>query len=92
MGENELQVGDLMEHGYGVVSKKLMKDPALSVEAKVAYAYISSYEGGSEKCHLEDLREDLGFPEKVFSKTMAELIGYLEEHGTYIVTDSNEVR
>lgn len=80
MEANYVKAGPLMEQGYGVVSKKAMKDPSLSVEAKVVYAYVSSFEGGAEVCVLEELKNDLGMPDEVFQKAWAELVGYLENN------------
>lgn len=89
---NYVKAGPLMEQGYGVVSKKAMKDPSLSVEAKVVYAYVSSFEGGAEVCVLENLKEDLGMPDEVFRKAWAELLGYLESNDVRVVVNPGEPR
>lgn len=92
MEANHVKAGPLMEQGYGVVSKKAMKDPALSVEAKVVYAYVSSFEGGTEVCVLENLKEDLGMPDEVFQRAWAELLCYLKSNEVCVVVRPGDQR
>lgn len=43
--ENLLKASGVMEMGYGIIPKKVMRDKRLTVEAKAIYAYIASFAG-----------------------------------------------
>lgn len=42
--------GSVYENGYGIIAKKVMIDPRLTIEAKAIYAYLVSYAGAGETC------------------------------------------
>lgn len=73
--------GTIYENGYGLIAKKVMKDPCLSVEAKAIYAYLCAYAGNNQESFPgEDLiKHELSIGRNRFYKYLKELIssGYI---------------
>lgn len=42
---DQVQMGNVLSEGYGIIAKKVMKDKDLSIEAKAIYAFLCSYTG-----------------------------------------------
>lgn len=49
--ESKIQLDGIYKQGYGIISKLVMKDPNLSIEAKSIYAYLCTYTGGGDSCY-----------------------------------------
>lgn len=83
MSEQEvLKIQGIMSQGYGIIPKLIMRDKALSIEAKAIYAYISSYAGNGDTAFpgVELICSDLDISENRFHKHKKPLIekGYIE--------------
>lgn len=72
--------------GYGLVSRRILRDPELSAEAKAIYAYLSSFAGSGNTCYpgIELMMKELQMGKDRFYKNM----GYLIQAG--IVRKSQE--
>lgn len=72
--------------GYGLVSRKILRDPELSAEAKAIYAYLSSFAGSGNTCYpgIELMMKELQMGKDRFYKNM----GYLIQAG--IIRKSQE--
>jgi len=70
--------GTIMEQGYGIVAKMVMKDTNLSVTAKAIYAYLATYGDGSFPSR-NLITHDLGITKDTYSKHLNQLldIGYI---------------
>lgn len=75
---NYLMVDGLMSQGYGMVSKQIMCEPALSLDAKCVYAYMKSFEGGSARCDASTIQAHLGMEPLRASMALSELNAYVE--------------
>lgn len=62
--------------GYGLVSRKIMRDPELSAEAKAIYSYLCSFAGSGNSCYpgIELMIAELHIGKDRFYKNMALLI------------------
>ncbi|MDT2824847.1 helix-turn-helix domain-containing protein [Vagococcus lutrae] len=45
MSQNFLVTSELFREGYGLISKRLMRDKSLSIESKAIYSYLASFSG-----------------------------------------------
>lgn len=45
---NKVELEGVMDEGYGLIPKKVMKDPELTIEAKAIYSFIASYSGAGK--------------------------------------------
>ncbi|WP_442760294.1 DnaD domain protein [Enterococcus italicus] len=81
---NELEFNLLMANGYGTIAKFVMKDRALSIEAKAIYAYLRSYSGAGNTAFpsRELMCHDLNISINRFNKYKNELLehGYITVH------------
>ena len=68
--------GTIYENGYGLVAKKVMTDPSVSIGAKALYAYIISFAGTTETAWpgRAKICNDLGLSKERFSKCLKELV------------------
>ncbi|MCR4441876.1 MAG: helix-turn-helix domain-containing protein [Peptococcaceae bacterium] len=68
--------GTIYEHGYGLLAKKVMTDPSISINAKALYAYIISFAGTTETAWpgRTKICNDLGLSKERFSKCLKELV------------------
>ena len=77
-----LRVQGINSMGYGSVSKMVMKDRSLTVEAKAIYSYFCSYAGAGDTAFpsVKSIREDLGMGEDRFYYHFLHLkaYGYIE--------------
>jgi len=78
---DELKLVGVMEKGYGIIPKLVMKDKELSVEAKSIYAYFCSYAGAGNTAFpsVDLICADLNISDKRFRKHRDLLVekGYL---------------
>ena len=78
---DKLELEGIMEQGYGVIPKKVMKDTELSAEAKTIYAYLCSYCGGGNTAFpsISLMSHDLNMSDNRLLKYRKELIekGYI---------------
>ena len=81
MSNDQLKLVGVMEKGYGIIPKLVMKDKDLSVEAKAIYAYFCSYAGAGNTAFpsVELICSDLSISDKRFRKHRDLLVrkGYL---------------
>ena len=84
MDKNTLKQEDLLSKGYGMIPKVVMKDQALSAEAKAIYAYLCSYCGAGNTAFpsVELICHDLGISEKRYQRHIKQL----KENGYVLVT------
>lgn len=79
---DELKLVGVMEKGYGIIPKLVMKDKELSVEAKSIYAYFCSYAGAGNTAFpsVELICSDLNMSDKRFRRHREVLVekGYLK--------------
>ena len=72
----------VLSKGYGIVSKLVMQDKRLTIEAKAIYAYICSYAGSGDIAFpsIEKLTYDLSISEKRLLKhrRLLEKYGYIK--------------
>ncbi len=77
-----LRVQGINSMGFGSVSKLIMKDRCLTVEAKAIYSYFCSYAGAGDTAFpsVKSIREDLGMGEERFYYHFLHLkaYGYIE--------------
>ncbi|MDE1549923.1 DnaD domain protein [Jeotgalibaca caeni] len=77
---------DILALGYGIIPKKVMKDPDLTIEAKAIYSYIASYAGAGNTAFpsVDLICHDLNIGKDRFRKHRKLLLekGYLvvEQH------------
>jgi len=71
----------VMENGYGLIAKKVMKDKKLDIEAKAIYAYLASYTGGGITAYpsVSLIISDLNISENRYYKYRKQLLkeGYI---------------
>lgn len=84
MSQDTLQVTDIFSQGYGLAPKLVMKDKALSIEAKAIYAYLASYSGAGKTSFpsVSLVCGDLGISRQRFNKYRKQL----EDAGLLTVT------
>jgi hypothetical protein len=85
--------GTILEHGYGIVAKDVLRDKKLSIQAKALYAYLCSYAGRDNKAFpsTEKISSDLNISTRSLYKYLKELkdLKYIsvsqerEEDGTF---------
>lgn len=79
--ENLLRVSGVMEMGYGIIPKKVMRDKRLTVEAKAIYAYLASFAGAGNTAFpsVELICAEIGVSNDRFYRHRKQLIalGYL---------------
>ncbi len=77
MGD-KVKLRGIMEQGYGISPKLVMRDKNLSIEAKAIYAYISSFAGNGESAFpkIETACKDLQISKKRFLNHRKNLIDY----------------
>lgn len=84
MSNDQLKLVGVMEKGYGIIPKLVMKDKDLSVEAKAIYAYFCSYAGAGNTAFpsVELICSDLNMSDKRFRRHREVLVekGYLKIH------------
>ena len=83
----------VQEFGFGIIPKRVMKDPSLNLQAKGIYAYLCSYAGNKETAFpgVDLITYELGISRNTFYKYLKELkkVGYVEvykersENGTF---------
>lgn len=83
----------IQEFGFGIIPKRVMKDPSLNLQAKGIYAYLCSYAGNKETAFpgVDLITYELGISRNTFYKYLKELkkVGYVEvykersENGTF---------
>lgn len=78
---DQLIVNDLYTDGFGMCSRKLMRDEKLIPGAKLLYAYMASHQGGCHTIYLDAAQRELQMPDDIFAKSRAELKTYLAQHG-----------
>ena len=82
MNDDGLENQDVLSKGYGMVSKLVMQDRRLTVEAKAIYAYICSYAGSGNIAFpsIKKLTSDLLMSEKRLLKhrKLLEKYGYIK--------------
>lgn len=72
-----LEVEGIMSKGYGVVSKKVMCDGSLTIDAKCVYAYLCSHEGGTRAVDPSAIQEHLGMGRRRTVEAVSELERYM---------------
>ena len=81
MSENKLKSQGIMSQGYGVISKLVMRDKGLSVEAKAIYSYLVSFAGAGDTSYpsVKLMCSDLGISTNRFyrHRKMLEEKGYI---------------
>lgn len=79
--KNQFKAEGIMEKGYGLIAKKVMKDTELSVEAKAIYAYLASYAGAGNTAYpsISLMCADLKIGENRFYRHRKQLVekGYI---------------
>lgn len=72
------------QHGFTQLPNVVLRNPALSVGAKIVYAMFLSYSWGNDRCFpgQDKLAEDIG----VTRVRVTQLIGELEAAGLIIIT------
>lgn len=82
MENSSLKVTNILSEGYGIIPKKVMRDEALSIEAKAIYAFLSSFTGKGNVAFpsIGHITTKLGISEHRFYKHRKILIekGYLK--------------
>ena len=70
--------GTVLEEGYGVVGKKVMRDKNLTVIAKAVYCYLATFGNGSYPSRSL-ITEELGINKDTYTKQLAQLkkLGYI---------------
>lgn len=65
----------VIKGGYGLVSRKIMRDPDLSAESKAIYAYLCSFAGAKDTCYpsIAIMCRELRMSEERLSKHMRAL-------------------
>jgi len=76
--DNNLKLDGIMEQGYGIIPKKVMRDKNISVEAKSIYSYLCSYSGNGSTVFpsVSLICSDLGIGKNRFYKHRKELTDY----------------
>ena len=78
---DQLKLVGVMQNGYGIIPKLVMKDKDLSIEAKAIYAYFCSYAGAGNTAFpsVNLICSDLNISDKRFRKHRDLLVkkGYL---------------
>lgn len=78
---DRVKLQGIMEQGYGIAPKLVMRDKKLSIEAKAIYAYIASFAGGKDTAfpRVKTVCEDLGISENRFFSHRKALVdrGYI---------------
>lgn len=105
MGD-KVQLTGILEKGYGISPKLVMRDEDLSIEAKAIYAYMASYAGNGSNAFpsISLACKDLNVSEKRFRRHRDQLIdkGYITiqrnknnkgkyENNIYIINHTIEV-
>lgn len=79
--ENLLKASGVMEMGYGIIPKKVMRDKRLTVEAKAIYAYIASFAGSGNTAFpsVSLICDEIGMSNDRFYRHRKQLIelGYI---------------
>lgn len=79
--ENLLKISGVMEMGYGIIPKKVMRDKRLTVEAKAIYAYIASFAGAGNTAFpsVSLICDEIGMSNDRFYRHRKQLIelGYI---------------
>lgn len=82
MSNDQLKLVGVMEKGYGIIPKLVMKDKDLSVEAKAIYAYFCSYAGAGNTAFpsVELICSDLNMSENRYRRHRKALLqkGYIK--------------
>jgi biotin operon repressor len=89
MGEDSMNIlnlgnGTILEHGYGIVAKDVLKDRGLSVVSKAIYSYLCSYANNENKAFPSV--EHIAFDLDVSVKSVYKYIRELREYGCITVT------
>lgn len=73
--EIKLESDSILEKGYGLISRNVMRDKNISASAKTVYCYLVSFAGNKGVCYpsLELIRNELGFSKNTLNKYMKEL-------------------
>lgn len=78
--------GTVLEDGYGVVGKKVMKDKTLHYISKAIYAYLCTYGNGGYPSR-DLITSDLGINKSTYTK----YVGELKERGYIKITQARMV-
>lgn len=74
--------GTIFEGGYGLIPKKVMRDQAISINAKALYAYLCAYAGvtGEAFPTIDQIKRELHIGKNKYYRLINELInaGYIE--------------
>lgn len=72
---DKVKMEGILERGYGIIAKKVMRDRNLNVVSKAIYAYICSYAGKGKDAFPSQklLCEDLGISKNTLGKYIKEL-------------------
>ena len=78
---DSIKMKGILENGYGLSPKLVMRDKDLSIEAKAIYAYMSSFAGNGENAfpRVDTVCKDLSISEDRFRKHRDQLLnkGYI---------------
>lgn len=85
--KNSLKLDGVLSNGYGIIPKKIMRDPDLSIEAKSIYAYLTSYSGSGSTAYpsVSLMCKDLNVSRDRFYRHRKKLI-----EKDYIRVDQNQ--
>lgn len=78
---NMLVFDDFWSEGYGIVPRSVMRNPALSIDAKVMYAYLCAADGGKHPCTQDAIQRDLKLEDTRFALALEELSNYMRDAG-----------
>lgn len=82
MDQLKNQPGTILEQGYGIIYKKVMRDPNLAIQAKAIYAYICSFAGAGDTAYpgAELICKELDINKDTYFKYLGQLkeAGYIE--------------
>ena len=73
--EIKLESDSILEKGYGLISRDIMRDKNISLGAKSIYCYLNSFAGSKGICYpsLELIRNEMGLSKNTLNKYMKEL-------------------
>lgn len=83
MSKDQLQIenGSIFSSGYGILAKKVMKDPSLTIEAKAIYSYLITYAGSGTEAYppVKQIITDLNISKDRYYNHMEKLLtsGYI---------------
>lgn len=71
----KLESDSILEKGYGIVSRDIMRDKNISLGAKAIYSYLNSFAGSKGICYpsLDLIRLEMNLSKNTLNKYMKEL-------------------